>query len=235
MATYVLCQGGWAGGWQWQEVASLLRADGHVVYTPTFTGLGERVHLAHPDIDLHTHIKDVLMMLKYEDLQDVTLVGYSGSGPVISGVAEKAAERIGHLVYLDAFVLEDGQSMADQLDPAIVAGLKEAAQRYGDGWRLPHDPPDADRRTDQPLKPILTRLVIDNPAAAALPRTFLHCPHGAQHIGPLHAPIARAAARAHASVRWRYRELNTGHIPIWTAPRMLAELLLELHQTKEPL
>ena len=105
MATYVLCQGGWAGGWQWREVATLLRAAGHEVYTPTFTGLGERVHLAHPEIDLHTHIEDILMVLHYEDLHGVILVGYSGSGPVISGVAEKAAERIGHLVYLDAFVL----------------------------------------------------------------------------------------------------------------------------------
>lgn len=228
MATYVLCQGGWAGGWQWKEVATLLRATGHNVYTPTFTGLGERVHLAHPDIDLHTHIEDILMVLHYEDLHEVILVGYSGSGPVISGVAEKAAEQIGHLVYLDAFVLTDGQSMADQLDPGIMSGLEEAAQQFGDGWLIPHDPPDADRRTPQPLKPIVTRLTLQNPAAAALPRTFIYCTEGAQDIGPLHQPMTQAAAMAKSDNTWRYRELKTGHLPMWTMPRELVDLLLEL-------
>lgn len=228
MATYVLCQGGWAGGWQWREVAAMLRAAGHEVYTPTFTGLGERVHLANPDIDLHTHIEDILMVLHYEDLHDVILVGYSGSGPVISGVAEKAAERLGHLVYLDAFVLEDGESMADQLGSEIMSGLEAAAQQYGDGWQIPHDPPDADRRTPQPLKPIATRLTLQNSAAVALPRTFIYCTDGGQDIGPLHQPMTQAAAMAKNDNTWRYRELKTGHLPMCTMPRELTDLLLEL-------
>ena len=228
MATYVLCQGGWAGGCQWKEVASLLRAAGHEVYTPTFTGLGERVHLAHPEIDLYTHIEDILMVLHYEDLHGVILVGYSGSGPVISGVAEKAAARIGHLVYLDAFVLEDGQSMATQVRPELMADLVAAAEEHGDGWQIPHDPPDADRRTPQPLKPILTRLTLQNPAAAVLPRTFIYCTEGAQDLGPLHQPMTQAAAMAKRDTAWRYRELKTGHIPMWTMPRELSNLLLEL-------
>ena len=143
MTTFVLCHGGWSGGWQWQEVASLLRSAGQEVFTPTFTGLGERVHLASPEVDLDTYIQDILMVLKYENLSDVVLLGYSISGPVISGVAEKAVERISHLVYLDAYVLEDGQSLADQVGAEIMAGLQEAARMYGEGWRLPHDPPDA--------------------------------------------------------------------------------------------
>ena len=228
MATFVLCHGGWAGGWQWGEVASLLRSAGHQVFTPTLTGLGERVHLANPDIDLNTHIQDILMVLKYEDLHDVVLLGYSFSGTVITGVAEKAPERIGHLVYLDAFVLEDGQSLADQVGSEIMANFEKAAQMVGDGWRVPHDPPDADRRTDQPLKPTLTPLAVTNPAAAALPRTFIYCAQGVQDIGPIHLPIAQAAQKAKIDDHWRYRELNTGHMPMWTAPQELAALLLEV-------
>ncbi len=228
MATFVLCHGGWSGGWQWQEVASLLRSAGHQVFTPTLTGLGERVHLANPDIDLNTYIQDILMVLKYEDLHDVVLLGYSLSGLVITGVAEKAVERIGHLVYLDAFVLNDGQSLADQVGPEITANFKQAAQMYGDGWRVPHDPPDADRRTDQPLKPTLTPLAVKNPAAAALPRTFILCTLSAEDIGPVHLPIAQAAEKAKVDDNWRYRELNTGHMPMWTAPQELVTLLLEV-------
>ena len=95
MATFLLVHGGWAGGWHWREVASLLRAAGHEVFTPTLTGLGERVHLASPDVGLDTHIQDILMVLEYEELRDVILVGYSYSGMVITGVAERAADRLG--------------------------------------------------------------------------------------------------------------------------------------------
>jgi pimeloyl-ACP methyl ester carboxylesterase len=231
MATYVLCHGGWVGGWQWREVAGLLKAAGHEVFTPTFTGLGERVHLANPEIDLKTYIQDILMLLKYEDLRSVILLGYSLSGPVITGVAEEAAERIGHLVYLDAYVLEDGQSVADQLGEQMVAGLQQAADTAGDGWRLPHNPPDADRRTDQSIKFMYNRVRANNPAASQIPRTFIFCTQGGQDIGPLHLPIAQAAEKARSDNRWRYCELNTGHVPMWTTTLELANLLLEVGET----
>jgi pimeloyl-ACP methyl ester carboxylesterase len=228
MANYVLCHGGWVGGWQWREVAALLRAAGHEVYTPTFTGLGERIHLADPEIDLDTYIQDILMVLKYEDLRNVILLGYSLSGPVITGVAEQAAERLGHLVYLDAYVLGDGESMADQLGEQIMAGIEQTAQMTGDGWRLPHNPPDADRRTDQSIKFLYNAARVNNPAASQIPRTFIYCTQGAQDIGPLHHTIAQAAEKARVDDRWLYRELNTGHIPMWTIPQELANLLLEV-------
>lgn len=228
MATFVLCHGAWAGGWQWREVATLLRSASHEVFTPTFTGLGERVHLANPDVDLNTYIQDIRMVLKYEDLHDVILLGYSISGPVISGVAEEDGERIGHLVYLDAYVLNDGQSIADQVGAEIMAGMDQAAQMYGDGWRIPHEGPDPERHTDQSIKPILTPISIKKHAAEILPRTFIFCIQGAQDIGPLHNPIAHAAEKAKTDDYWQYRELNSGHMPMWTSPKELVALLLEL-------
>jgi pimeloyl-ACP methyl ester carboxylesterase len=104
MATLVIVHGAMSGGWQWQRVRPMLRAAGHEVYTPTLTGLGERVHLAHPDIDLETHIQDVVNVLEYEDLHAVTLVGHSYSGMVITGVADRAADRLAQLVYIEALV-----------------------------------------------------------------------------------------------------------------------------------
>lgn len=228
MATFVLVHGGWAGGWQMREVATRLRAAGHEVFTPTLTGLGERVHLASPDIDLETHIQDIVMVLEYEDLYDVILMGYSYSGLVVTAVAERVPDRLAQLVYLDAYVPRDGESLAALLGPETVGFLEQVAQAYGDGWRLPHDPPDAPRRTPQPIKPLYQVVSVANPAAARLPRTFIYCTQEKEAMGPVGAPITQAAARARADSRWRYRELDTGHIPYETAPQELAEILLEL-------
>src|SRR5262245_40465445 len=110
MATYVLVHGGGHGGWCYQRVARLLRAGGHDVYTPTLTGLGERSHLVGPNVDLDLHIRDVCELLHYEDLRDVILVGHSYGGMVITGVADRAADRVARLVYLDAATPVNGQS-----------------------------------------------------------------------------------------------------------------------------
>ena len=228
MATYVLCHGGWAGGWQWRDVASILRAAGHEVYTPTLTGLGERAHLAHRDIDLDTHIQDILMVLKYENLHQIILVGYSYSGMVITGVAEQAPERIARLVYLDAFVPKDGQSMAELMGPEIMAAMEQATQAEGDGWRVPPQESVDRRDVAQPIKTGLQPVTVRNLVAAALPRTFISCTQGLEEFGPMLLPVKQAAENAKASPRWRYRELNTGHQPWLTAPQELADVLLEL-------
>jgi pimeloyl-ACP methyl ester carboxylesterase len=225
MATYVVCHGGWDGGWQWKDVADLLRAAGHEVYTPTYTGLGERSHLLSPDIDLHTHIQDILMVLRFEDLTDVVLVGHSYGGMVITGVAEKAAGRLAHLVYLDAFAPQDGQSLADMYGPEAWAGFEQWANADGDGWLLPYDAPDADRQTAHPFKTCLTPVEVKSPLAAALPRTFICC---TETTGDFCLPITRSAEMAKADDRWRYRELKTGHDPQLMPRRELVDLLLEI-------
>ena len=178
MATFILCHGGRAGSWQWETIPDMLRVKGHRAFTPTFTGMGERVHLAHPDIDLDTHVTDVVNVIQFEDLNDAILVGYSYGGIVITGVADKVPDRFSHLVYLDAFVPQDGQSFADLLGPEIVTSLMSVVEQYGDGWRLPYIPDDPGEPVDPRYTPHLIKtgtqpVRLQNPAALALPRTFM--------------------------------------------------------------
>src|SRR5918996_4023353 len=134
MATYVLVHGGGHGGWCYGKVAPILRAAGHDVYTPTMTGVGERSHLVGSDVDLDLHIRDITAVLHYEDLRDVILVGHSYGGMVITGVADRAADRIGRLVYLDAANPVNGQSLVDVAGPIIEA--VRPAGRVVDGVEL---------------------------------------------------------------------------------------------------
>src|SRR5690606_9687135 len=120
-------------------------------------------------------------------------------------------ERLAHLVYLDAFVPGDGDSLSALIGPELTAFLEQVARDYGDGWRLPHDPPDAPRRTPQPIKPMYQTVAVANPAAAAIPRTFIYCTQEKEVMGPMGIPLMQAATRAKSDDRWRYRELNTGH------------------------
>src|SRR3954454_14928765 len=143
MATFVLIAGAWQGGWCWQRVSPRLRAAGHEVYTPTLTGLGERVHLVRPDVTLETHVTDILNVLRFEDLGDVTLVGHSYGGMVITGVADRAPDRVSRLVYLDALVPNDGESLHDLNSPARRAEHIEGARASGAGWLIPGHNPDA--------------------------------------------------------------------------------------------
>jgi pimeloyl-ACP methyl ester carboxylesterase len=133
----VLVPGACLGGWAWGAVSPRLRALGHDVYPVTLTGLGERVHLAHPGVDLETHIADVVNLLDYEGLEDAVLVGHSYAGVVITGVADRRAERLGAVVYLDSGPLRDGLS----IDDVQSADQRELRQRdveeRGEGWRWP--------------------------------------------------------------------------------------------------
>lgn len=113
--TFVLVHGAWGGGWHWRRVADRLRSRGHSVFTPTLSGLGERVHQLHPGVDLSLHIADVLGVIKYESLENIVLVGHSYSGFVISGVAEIIPGKIRSIVFLDAFVPRNGEALVDSI------------------------------------------------------------------------------------------------------------------------
>jgi pimeloyl-ACP methyl ester carboxylesterase len=113
MANFVLVHGAWIGGWYWRPIAQKLRAAGHEAYAPTLTGLGERIHLMNPSINLDTHVTDVVNVIKEEGLSDVVLVGHSYGGMVVTGVADALPDKITSLVYLDAFVPKNGEALVN--------------------------------------------------------------------------------------------------------------------------
>jgi pimeloyl-ACP methyl ester carboxylesterase len=242
MATFVLVHPAWFGGWCWKKVAPVLRARGHDVYTPTLTGLGERAHLARPEVGLGTHIEDVVNVVKYEDLSGVILVGNSSGGVVITGVADRVPEQIAQVVYLDAFVPEDGQCMLDMIPPDRRPAMETLVRTEGEGWLLPRFAtapwerfvPDAWRVTDEgDLRWMLARLAPTpfghfrepvhrrNPAAEKLPRTYIRCLQW-PHVG-----FDRYADTARRTAGWHCRELAAPHLPYITHPREVVELLLE--------
>ncbi|HEX5166517.1 MAG TPA: alpha/beta hydrolase [Thermomicrobiales bacterium] len=221
MATFVLVHGGTGGGWTWRDVARSLRAAGHEVYTPTLTGMGERVHLAHPDIDLETHILDVANVLIYEQLTEVVLVGASYAGIVITGVADRVPERVRLLVFVDALIPEDGKSAVDIAGPEVAA-IVEARSKQEGGWRVPAEPP----LTGQTIRSLTTPIRLTNPAAEDIERVYIYCTEK-ENPPPNIAVMARMAVKAREA-GWPYYELATGHSPVRSAPDALACLLLEI-------
>ena len=140
MSTFVLVPGAWHGSWCWKRVRASLQALGHEVFTPALTGVGERAHLLSRAINLDTHIDDVVNLIRWEELSNVILCGHSYGGCVISGVADRVPDRIEALVYLDAFVLQNGQSLHDTLPEAQRSLQLELARDVGDGWKVPPIP-----------------------------------------------------------------------------------------------
>jgi pimeloyl-ACP methyl ester carboxylesterase len=230
IGTYVLVHGAWHGGWCWAKVARLLRDAGHEVYTPTLTGLGERAHLARPEVDLETHIQDVVAMLEAEELRQVTLVGHSYGGMVISGVAARTSGRLGQLVYLDAFVPETGKSMLDYVGDRATP-MREAVAAHGEGWKLPSFPPERFGVTSQRDTEWLTKHLVpqpfrtfEQPLAAAggdkLKRTYVYCSK------PAMGTFDQFAERLRDDRKWTFHDVKTGHDAMVTAPGEIAKILM---------
>lgn len=229
MATYVLLHAAWAGGWQWRQVATRLQQAGHLVLRPTFTGLGERAHLATAETNLQLHIQDILELFAYEELSNVILVGHSYAGMVITAVAERIPEQIAHLVYVDAFVPQHGQSLGDIIGADLRRYFTQMAKRYGDGWRVPHDRPGSPpsfKRTDQPLKTMMDSVEVNNPATRRVPHTYIACTQ--KSVDWPFTPILVQTAMCVKTKGWHYRELPTNHYPMETMPQELTNLLLEI-------
>ncbi|MPZ59247.1 MAG: alpha/beta fold hydrolase [Rhizobiales bacterium] len=229
MATFLVAHGAWTAAWGWKKMHPLLLAAGHRLVTPTLTGLGERAHLATPDIGLDTHIQDILGVLDCEDLRDVILIGHSYGGMVVTGVADRARGRIAQLVYLDAFVPQDGQSLFDLQSPETQVYFREQAKSGGGGWRIPpmampaDTPPDDfawsnPRRVPQPLKCFEQRLHLQN-GPLTLPRSYIWCRLTAPHS------FRRFFDRAHGEPGWRCYEIESSHNPHITTPDTLRDLL----------
>lgn len=235
MATFVLVHGGGHGGWCYQGVARILRAQGQEVYTPTMTGLGEREHLLSPAVDLDMHITDIVKVLQFEDLRDVILVGHSYGGMVITGVADRAADRVGHIVFLDAANPENGQSLVDLAGPLMEAS--RVSGRIVDGIELVlypgTDPMNYFGLTDPQqiewIKPKLTphpwkcfeqKLILNNEAVMRkIPQTHIVC--------SFTLPFRDVDALKNTS-EGRVWDVDTGHDLMISEPQAVAELLLRL-------
>lgn len=228
MATFLLAHGAWSAAWAWKKMRPLMAAADHTFVTPTYTGLGERAHLATPATDLETHVDDLLAVLYYEDLRDVVLLGHSYGGMVATGVADRAPERIAQLIYLDAFVPRDGQSLADLVPPAQRDRHRTAAA-HGDGWRVPPNPvaddtsPEdaawiAGRRAAHPLKCFEQPLRLRR-GEPTLPRCYIRA------VRYPSVAFDGFAARARSEPGWRAFEIAATHSPNVTAPEELMRLL----------
>lgn len=244
----LLVPGACLGGWAWREVAAPLRAAGHEVFPVTLTGLGDRAHLASPEVTPATHVDDVTAVLDTEDLRDAVLVGHSYSGPIVNAVARRAAARLGAVVFVDTGPLADGLSLADVQPPELRDRQRLRTERDGGGWLWPV-PDDEEiragtygsgagltdahldllrrRGTPQPYATLTTPIAAPGPWPAEVARHVVVCTEGGFTV----AGIREAAAAGNpmlapfAEGGWSWHELPTGHWPMFSTPGPLADLL----------
>lgn len=231
---FVLVHGGRHGGWCWARVAPFLREAGHVVYTPTLTGLGERAHLLRPEIGLATHVQDLVAVFEFEEITDAVLVGHSYGGVPIAGAMEQIADRVRRLVFVDALVPRSGESMFDIAGPTIEQELRRLAEHEGEGWYTPpsdpsfygvSDPADAawlrGKLTSHPLK-TYTDAVGRAERVWTHPGAFVECAPSLLAPGMLQ----RMRARSKAEPPFTYRVVDCAHDMMVTEPELLAGILL---------
>jgi pimeloyl-ACP methyl ester carboxylesterase len=233
MSTFVLVHGAWHGGWSWRWVRAQLESHGHRVFTPTMTGVGERTHLISTNITLDTVIDDVIGTLKYEDLFEVILVGHSFAGPVITGVADRIPSQIKQLIYLDAAVLEDGESMNSCISPEIVSERQRLADEFSDGLSFPI--PSAEKLgiidphkwdyikrflTPHPTSTYSSKLSLKGKPGDGFQCTYITC------TDPLYEPLKWARKRAE-EYGWPIIEIATGHDAMISLPEEAARILMQ--------
>jgi len=232
MATYVLVHGAWRGSFGFRHVRRALAQAGHEASAPSLTGLGERVHLASPQITLHTHVQDVVNHILYEDLRDIVLVGYSYGGAVVTACLDHIHDRVRDLVYLDAFVPADGQSLAVLLDlPKLPIALGQE-EYLPASPRVFDDPAEAafqaDRAVPHPLatgyEPIALHQALED---FSFRRTYVKATASdPDELGEQH--FLRAADHARRSDRWQYRQIDSNHMLLSNRPEAVVDLLLDL-------
>jgi pimeloyl-ACP methyl ester carboxylesterase len=229
--TFVLVHNGFAGGWVWADTMSELRRAGHHVHAPTLTGLGERAHLARPEVDLSTHIQDVVGLIECEALSGVVLVGSSSSAMVVAGVAERMPDRIARLVYVDTIEPRDGQSWFDAITPAVAAPLQAIADKHGQGWRVPRTDVQAPRWVAHPLRTVTQPLARRSERAARIPRSYVHATAKPENwFFGLGQVIDAFAAKVRAD-GWDYHAIASDHLPQLSQAKALAGILGALQRT----
>jgi pimeloyl-ACP methyl ester carboxylesterase len=233
MSTFVLVHGAWHGSWCWKRVRRALQAQGHEVFTPTLTGLADRSHLLSRAVDLETHIQDVVNLIRWEELTDVVLCGHSYGGCVVGGVADRVPEHVRALVYLDAFVLEDGENQMQHLSDAYARQFLEGAKNLGEGWKVPPvpaavfdvNPADRDwvdrQCTMQPIATMQQRLRLTGGRETIENVTFILAT-GYTQGSPFPPFYDKARAKG-----WTTRSVPCGHDVMLDLPEELTALLLE--------
>jgi pimeloyl-ACP methyl ester carboxylesterase len=230
--TFVLVHGAWHGGWCWRRVADILEGRGHKVYTPTLTGLGERSHLMTSSINLDTHIADIVNIFKWEDLNNAVLCGHSYAGWVVSGAIEYVQPQVSSLVFLDAFVPEDGQTGFDiapepnhtSIEQAIRTGAISRPAPPAESFRVnPKDRAWVDgKMTPQPLGVALQKIKMTGARDRVPKRTYIRA---------LNYPSPRFdqyLANAKANKGWRTYEVPSGHDVMVDMPERLAQILVDV-------
>ena len=230
--TFVLVHGAWHGGWCWRRVSDLLEKQGHKVFTPTLTGLGERSHLLGAGINVTTHVTDVVNLLKWEQLTGVVLCGHSYGGLVVSGVAEQMAPAIGSIVFLDAFVPDNGEAMADLTAPAVRDALKAATGR-GDIGVPPRNAAaflvnEKDQAwidamcVPQPIGTMTEKMALSGARERIGKKAYIRA------VAYPNPGFDNAYARVKADRSWRSYEVPCGHDVMVDMPERLAEILVEV-------
>jgi pimeloyl-ACP methyl ester carboxylesterase len=236
--TYILVHGAWHGSWCWKRVRAALQSAGHNVFTPTLTGLGERSHLNSAAVDLSTHIADIVNLMKWEELSDVVLCGHSYAGAVITGAADQIADRIRALVFLDAFVLENGESLMDIVPSEVAQAVRDQAKATAEGWKMSpiparmlgvRDPQNVAwidaQCTPQAIATFEERIKLTGNFERIQDITYMiptEC----------HPNLLVSHDRANAK-GWRIRTINnSGHELMIDHPQELAEFLLEYAPTE---
>jgi pimeloyl-ACP methyl ester carboxylesterase len=241
VATFVLIHGANMGGWCWRLVSPALRAAGHNVFAPSLSGCGDRVHQLSPDIGLEDWVEDITNLLYYEDLDNVVLVGHSNGAAVVTAVADRMPARIAHVVYIDGWMLRDGESLWGLIPAPVREWMEKQLQAMGETWKSPAAPVESwvdmaraegwsdmvgrwagQRATPAPLKPVLDPIRLKGgEAAAKLPRTLVRCMRSPQ-------PSSEAQAERMREAGFPVIELDATHMCVFSAPHELARLLREI-------
>jgi pimeloyl-ACP methyl ester carboxylesterase len=229
--TYVLVHGGWHGGWCWRRVADLLEKQGHKVFAPTLTGLGERSHLINANVNLATHVTDIVNVIKWEGLKDIVLVGHSYGGTVITGVAEQAQPAIASIVFLDAFVPNNGDSVAGAASQPVREAIAAALQR---GETTMKPVPAAVFRVNEKDRAWVDAMCTPHPIATLTDKaTMTGARDRIAHKTYIRAagypsvPFDAALNQLKANSAWRTHEMPCGHDAMVDMPERLTELLVD--------
>ncbi len=223
--TFVLVHGAWHGGWSWRRVEDRLTAKHHYVVAPTLSGVGERSHLASDAIDLTTHVNDVVNEIRWKDLEGIVLVGHSYSGCVITGAAEQLKERIAAIVYLDAFMPADGQSLSDLLGPAapqwpehLAPPIPAEVFKVNEKDRAWVD----SKMTPQPVRCFTEKLKVTGAYQSIAKKLYIRA------TGFPSPTFDAALARCRQDPTWRTVTMNCGHDVMLDLPAELVALLEKL-------